>query len=84
MGDVACRIASVVGFDTNNKQIRALQFDSTELELSREEFAKLWRKKYFLVRTFQEGQGAKATSFCGLNEKVTGSSQRGNSILTPF
>ncbi|MCJ1250247.1 hypothetical protein MMC30_007473 [Trapelia coarctata] len=52
------------------KQIRALQFDSSELELSREEFAKQWRRECFLVRTFQEGQGMKGTRLGGFNEKV--------------
>ncbi len=72
IGEVVRRVVSALGFDTNDKQIRALQFDSIELELSREEFARQWRKDYFLVRTFQEGQGMKATNFKRLNEKVKG------------
>lgn len=75
MGDVARSIASAVGFDTNDKLVRALQFDSPELELSREEFAQMLRQNCFLVRTFQEGHGMKATSFGGFNEKVANSAQ---------
>jgi len=73
IAEVVRRIVATVGFDTNDKQIRALHFDSIEPELSREDFARQWREDYFLVRTFQEGKGMKATNIKGLNKKVKGS-----------
>jgi len=83
MGDVARSIASAVGFDTNDKLVRALQFDSPETELSRAEFAKMLRKESFLVRTFQEGHGMMHTSFEDFNlrvvKKVASSAQLGDS-----
>ena len=82
MWDVARSIASAVGFDTNDRQIRGLQFDSIELELSREAFAKQWRQDLFAVRTFQEGQGMKATSLGGFNEKVMWFGEYVNRLLT--
>ena len=57
MGETLRRIVSAFGFDTNDRNIRALHFDSIELELSREEFLKIWRARAFEVRTFQEAQG---------------------------
>jgi hypothetical protein len=57
LGDTLRRVVSAFGFDTNDRNIRALRFDSPELELSREEFLRLWRRRNFTVRTFQEAQG---------------------------
>ena len=59
---------AAVGFDTTDRNIRALQFDSTELEHSREEFIKQWRDGHFEVRTFQEALGLNGVQ--GFNGKV--------------
>ncbi|MCJ1321376.1 hypothetical protein MMC15_006720 [Xylographa vitiligo] len=68
LGNVVQNIVAIVGFDTNDKHIQALQFDGSELERSREDFTKLWRRDGFQVRTFQESLGMKGIR--GLNEKV--------------
>ncbi|OQV09141.1 NACHT domain-containing protein [Cladophialophora immunda] len=67
-GEMLRRIVSAVGFDTNDSNIRALHFDSLELQLSQEEFLKIWRKKGFTVRTFQESSGVAGVR--GLMEKI--------------
>ncbi|KAH7128093.1 hypothetical protein B0J13DRAFT_412232, partial [Dactylonectria estremocensis] len=59
MGEALRRLVAVCGFDKNDKNIRALRFDSTELEISREAFMRQWRQEEFLVRTFQESQSYK-------------------------
>lgn len=61
-------LARISGFDTNNRNIDALRFDGSELELLREEFVGLWRDGPFKVKTFQEGRGMLPIN--GLNEKV--------------
>ena len=68
MGEIVRRIVSATGFDTNDRNLRALAYDSVELELSREEFTKQWRQGAFEVRTFQESHGLQG--FRGLSEKV--------------
>jgi hypothetical protein len=68
LGNTIRQIVTAVGFDTNEKNIKALQFDSFELELSREEFAKQWRQGSFQVRTFQESRGIVGVR--GLSGKV--------------
>ncbi|MCJ1431234.1 hypothetical protein MMC27_000585 [Xylographa pallens] len=68
LGNIVQNIVAIVGFDTNDKHIEALKFDGSELERSREEFTKQWRKAGFQVRTFQESLGIKGVR--GLNEKV--------------
>ena len=68
LGSIVQNIVAIVGFDTSNKHIEALQFDGSELERSREEFTKQWRKAGFQVRTFQDSLGIKGVR--GLNEKV--------------
>jgi hypothetical protein len=57
MGETLRRVVSAVGFDTNDRNLRTLAFDSTELEMSREELIKMWRVRSLQVRTFQESQG---------------------------
>ncbi|KAM3078520.1 hypothetical protein ACMFMG_006392 [Clarireedia jacksonii] len=69
LGETIRKIVAITGVDTNSKNIRALHFDSTELEISREEFMRKWRQGSFIVRTFQEGQGFKG--YFGINGKVT-------------
>lgn len=48
-------IVAISGFDTNSKNIRALRFDSVELEYAQDDFMQLWQQEKFIVRTFQEG-----------------------------
>ena len=60
----------LAGFDTNDKNIRALQIDSAELEFCQEEFIRLYNQGHFGVRTFQEAKGLTGMSFSGMNEKV--------------
>ncbi|MCJ1476880.1 hypothetical protein MMC13_005549 [Lambiella insularis] len=67
----ARRLASLLGFDTTDHNIRALQVDSTELQLIHEEFIDLYQKgQHFKVFTFQESKGVAGTSFLKLNKKV--------------
>jgi hypothetical protein len=68
MGETLRRVVSAVGFDTNDRNLRTLAFDSTELEMSREEFIKIWRARSLQVRTFQESQGLAGVR--GFSEKV--------------
>ncbi|KAG9244623.1 hypothetical protein BJ878DRAFT_550029 [Calycina marina] len=66
------KIVSVSGFDTTDKNIRALQVNSTELELIHELFMKLYEQKdrQFKVLTFQEAKGISGISYLKLNERV--------------
>jgi hypothetical protein len=68
LGQTFRRIASAVGFDSNDSNLRTLHFDSIVLELSREEFIKIWRTYSLEVRTFQESQGLVGVK--GLSGKV--------------
>lgn len=68
MAETVRRIVAISGCDTNDKNIRALHFDSPELEVSREEFVRQWRQNKFIVKTFQESQGFKGVY--GLTRKV--------------
>ena len=68
LGDTIRRIVSVVGFDTHDQILQALQPGSEILELGREEFCEIWRERGFKVRTFQESQGIAGVR--GLNGKV--------------
>jgi hypothetical protein len=63
----------VSGFDTTDKNIRALQVDSTELELLHELFMKMYDQKdrHFKVLTFQEAKGIAGINYLKLNEKVS-------------
>ena len=68
LGDTIRRIVSVVGFDTHDQILQALQPGSEILELVREEFCEIWRERGFIVRTFQESHGVAGAR--GLNGKV--------------
>ena len=70
-GNIIRGIVAAAGFDTNDRNIKALNFDSIESELSREEFTKDWKTGAFEVRTFQESQGM--TGLKGFNGKVVSS-----------
>ncbi|KAG8531813.1 uncharacterized protein KY384_003449 [Bacidia gigantensis] len=67
-GELLRKVASAVGFDTNDANLRALHFSSLELQLSQEEFMKIWRKRDLTVRTFQESTGFAGVR--GLTEKI--------------
>jgi ankyrin repeat domain-containing protein 50 len=69
LGNTIRRIVGALGFDTSDRNIRALHFDSFELEMSREEFVRQWRRGPFQVRTFQESRGL--AGFKGMSDKVT-------------
>ena len=68
MGNTITSILRVAGFDTEDQNIRALQFESPELERCQEEFSNLWRSGRLAVKTFQEELGMAGVQ--GLNEKV--------------
>lgn len=68
IAETITRVVAAVGFDTNHRTIRTIQFDSIELELSREEFIKQWGDGYFEVRSSQEAIGVKGMQ--GLSAKV--------------
>ena len=61
-------IVAALGFDTNDRNLKTLNFDSVESQLCREEFIKNWRTGAFEVRTFQESRGL--TGVRGLSGKV--------------
>lgn len=64
---------SVSGFDTTDKNLRALQVNSTELELIHEHFMKHYeqRDRHFKVLTFQEAKGVTGINYLKLNERVS-------------
>jgi len=72
IAEVVRRIVSASGFDTTDQNLRALQVNSTELELIHEWFMKLYEQKdrRFKVLTFQEAKGVAGTTFLKLNERV--------------
>lgn len=72
LGETVRRIVAVVGFDTNDQNIRALQIDSVVLRNINENFVRLYRKHQFEVRTFQEAKGMARTRFFNFNDKVNG------------
>jgi ankyrin repeat domain-containing protein 50 len=73
IAEVVRKIVSVSGFDTTDRNIRALQVDSTELELIHELFMKLYEQKdrHFKVLTFQEAKAVAGISYLKLNERVS-------------
>ena len=73
IAEVVRKIVSVSGFDTTDQNIRALQVDSTELELIHELFMKLYDRqdRHFKVFTFQEAKGVTGISYLKLNERVS-------------
>jgi hypothetical protein len=71
LGDVARKVAStILRFDTNPVMLRALGFDSPELELCRESFITQWRVYNFHVKTFQEALSMTGVNLGPLNKKV--------------
>jgi hypothetical protein len=54
---IADRIARAVGFDTNNRNLKALNLQSDVLEILREDFRTLKKQDTFKVRIFQEAKG---------------------------
>ncbi|MCJ1359347.1 MAG: hypothetical protein MMC33_009349 [Icmadophila ericetorum] len=72
IGEILRRIASAATFDTNDKNIRALKFDSPELESIHERFMSQRRngRWHFEVRTFQEAKGLSRFAYFNLGEKV--------------
>ncbi|KAL3417553.1 ankyrin repeat protein [Phlyctema vagabunda] len=72
IAEVVRRIVSVSGFNTTDQNIRALQVNSTELELIHELFMKLYEQKdrHFQVLTFQEAKGVVGIGYLKLNERV--------------
>lgn len=73
IGDLARRIAAVSGFDTNEKNLRALQIDSTELQMVHESFMHVYQRVDcpFKVLTFQESKGIAGINYLKLNELVS-------------
>lgn len=70
--DVARRVAqTVLRMDTNPAVLRALGFDSPELELCRESFITQWRTRDFIVKTFQESHGIVGVNAGPFNGKVS-------------
>jgi hypothetical protein len=71
LGDIVRRVAStILRVDTNAVILRALGFDSPELELCRESFITQWRVYEFWVKTFQEALSMTSVNLGLLNEKV--------------
>ncbi|MCJ1403576.1 hypothetical protein MMC11_006799, partial [Xylographa trunciseda] len=72
IAEVVRKIVSASGFDTTDQNIRALQVNSSELELIHELFMKLYdqQDRHFKVFTFQEAKGVIGISYLGLNERV--------------
>ena len=84
IGEIARKIASVSGFDATSQNIRALQIDSTELELIHELFMRLYDQKdcHFKALTFQEAKGVTGISYLGMNERVSSGTERSLVELT--
>lgn len=78
-GETLRRVASAVGFDTNDANLRVLHLGAPELQLAQEEFLKIWRQKNLIVRTFQESSGIAGVK--GLTEKVSKPHKMGKAIL---
>ncbi len=72
IAEVVRKIVSVSGFDTTDRNIRALQVNSSELEIIHELFMKLYdlKDRHFKVLTFQEAKGVAGISYLKLNERV--------------
>lgn len=68
-GEIARRIASTVLIDTSTSLLSALQVDSSELELIREEFSKMLRDPRLRIYSFQEAKGLAGIK--GANRKVS-------------
>lgn len=62
------KITACAGFDTNDKVLRDLEFDSVTAKLLREEFAKMLDDRRPKVYTFQEAIGL--SGFGPLSGKV--------------
>lgn len=71
-GEMVRKIVNASGFSTSDRNIRALQINSSELAIVHEGFMKLYQRnpRSFEVCTFQESQGLTGTSHFGLGEKV--------------
>ncbi|KAI9815250.1 MAG: hypothetical protein M1827_002730 [Pycnora praestabilis] len=71
-GEMLRKISSASGFNTSDRNIRALQFDSSELEGIHERFMKLKEHDqwHLEVRTFQEAKGMTGLGYFRLGEKV--------------
>lgn len=67
-GEIARTIASALLMDTNTSLIRGLEVDSSELDLAREEFAKILRNSRLKIYSFQEGKAL--TGIKRINRKV--------------
>jgi hypothetical protein len=67
IAEVVRKIVSVSGFDTTDQNIRALQINSTELELIHELFMKLYEQK---DRQFK-AKGVAGINYLKLNERVS-------------
>ena len=67
------KIVSASGFSTSKGNIRALHFDSSELEGIHERFMKLKENGlcHFEIRTFQEAKGFTGLNYFGLSEKAS-------------
>ncbi|KAL3418862.1 hypothetical protein PVAG01_09083 [Phlyctema vagabunda] len=72
IGETMRHVVTIVGFDTANQNLRALEIDSALLENCDERFQKLRdrQKLHHEVHTFQEALGMKGTQFMSLNDKV--------------
>ena len=73
IAEVVRKIVSVSGFDTADNNLRALQVNSTELEMIHEHFMNLYEQKdrHFKVLTFQEARGVTAINYLKLNDRVS-------------
>jgi len=70
LGEVVRRIVSVSGFDTTDRNILALQVDSSELERIQESFLRICGRGEFQVFTFLESKGVTGINYLGLNKKA--------------
>lgn len=72
-GELLRRLVSASGLSTSDRNLRALNINSSELEIIHEGFMKLYMRspRPFEVSTFQEARGLAGTSYLGLGEKVS-------------
>lgn len=69
-GEMARRVVSAIGIDTNKNIMHDLSIDSHVLEDLHERFLRLYRRKKIEILTFQETHGMQGISLLNLNQKV--------------
>jgi len=70
LGEMCRRIASAVRMDTASTALDTLALKTSDLERCEISFSRIWNKRYFRVKTFEEAFGLVRANIGTLNEKV--------------